>query len=100
MSTAQCSGELRPLSEVLIDFASPFFPLAWRRGPSASVQSILDFAAAVWNAVNEGATAESLIAQVCEQPSAPMNEMTHALVRRKQLFFANDTRMMPWSPMA
>ncbi|MBA3820288.1 MAG: hypothetical protein H0X17_15455 [Deltaproteobacteria bacterium] len=31
-------------SDVLVDFASPVFPLGWRRGPSASVQWILDVA--------------------------------------------------------
>jgi len=84
---------MRPLSEVLVDFASPFFPLGWQRGPASSVQRILELAGIVWDATETGATA----ADICERFDHVTPEvavMIEALVRRKQLFFAADARMM------
>lgn len=79
-------------SGVLVDFASPFFPLGWRRGPSASVQWILDVAGVVWELTEAGAsTAQILEALEAVGPVAPATaQMVDALVRRKTVLFAGD----------
>lgn len=86
----------RPLSEVLVDFASPFFPLGWRQGPASSVQWILDFAAVIWDAATAGASTEDIVAQIGEGAHVPaeVEAMIGALVRRKQLLFASDNRLL------
>lgn len=81
----------RPILDVLRDFAQPFLELGQSNGAAPDSQAALAGAALIWDLASDGLTAAQIVALVADDrpEAAPLVE---ALVRRKQLFFADDRR--------
>lgn len=81
----------RSIHDVLRDFAQPFLELGQSNGASADAPLALAQAALIWDLAASGMSSDEIVAFVAEdRPQvAPVVE---ALVRRKQLFFADDRR--------
>lgn len=81
----------RAIHDVLRDFAQPFLERGQSHGRTADGQAALDHAALIWDLAVDGLSSAEIIAILADdRPRAAA--LVEALVRRKQLLFANDRR--------
>ena len=81
------------IHDVLRDFARPFLELGQSNGRTNDSQTAaaLDHAALIWDLAVDGLSSAEII-QLIAEDSPRGAAVVEALVRRKQMFFADDRR--------
>jgi len=90
---------MKPIEDVLRDFAQPFVNVGWSNGTHAS-QAALDVAAVIWDLVIDGLSSREIVDHLEEQEDSHWAKIVDAFVERKRLLFESDRRYVVGSRIA